>query len=170
MNDKNYKICFKCKTSKPIIGFFKNSQTLDGFHSWCKSCCTEGNIKSRAKANSQIGTRAKIFLRNAAKAAVKRNQEFSLTANDIVEMWDLQLAICPYSGREMTLEAGKLETVSIERIDSGIGYTRENTILVCNAVNRMKSDFSLQEFYDLCSDVARFIGDKDLQLAVEAKK
>ncbi len=70
----------------------------------------------------------------------------------------------------MTLEAGKLETVSIERIDSGIGYTRENTILVCNAVNRMKSDFSLQEFYDLCSDVARFIGDKDLQLAVEAKK
>jgi len=167
---KSHKICFRCKASKPLTLFFRHSQTPDGLHSWCKDCCTEGNIKSRIKANSQIGTRAKIFLRNAAKAAVKRNQEFSLTENDIVEMWDLQSSICPYSGREMTLEAGKLETVSIERIDSGIGYTRENTILVCNAVNRMKSDFSLQEFYDLCSDVARFIGDEDLQLGVEAKK
>lgn len=167
---KTHKTCFRCKTSKPLTGFFRHHLTADGLHSWCKECCNEGNVRSRTKANSQIGTRAKVFLRNAAKAAVKRNQEFSLTAMDIVEMWDLQSAICPYSGREMTLEAGKLETVSIERIDSQIGYTRENTILVCNAVNRMKSDFSMHEFYDLCSDVARFIGDENLQLAVEAKK
>ena len=70
----------------------------------------------------------------------------------------------------MTLEAGKLNTVSIERIDSKIGYTKDNTILVCQAINRMKSDFGFEDFYELCRDVADFMGDESLNLAVGAYK
>jgi hypothetical protein len=70
----------------------------------------------------------------------------------------------------MTLEAGHLNTVSIERIDSAVGYTPENTILVCQAINRMKSDFSLDDFHALCADVAQFLGDNELNLAVGAYK
>jgi hypothetical protein len=66
----------------------------------------------------------------------------------------------------MTLVAGKLNTVSIERINSFEGYTVENTILVCQAINRMKSDFDFEDFYDLCRDVANFLGDDQLKLAV----
>jgi hypothetical protein len=68
------------------------------------------------------------------------------------------------------LEAGKLNTVSIERIDSNVGYTPENTVLVCQAINRMKSDFEFDDFYDLCRDVAEFLGDDNLNLAVGAYK
>ncbi len=164
------KTCFKCKETKDISLFFKHRQTLDGFHSWCKSCCTEGNNKARAKQNSTIEGRAKIFLRNAKKSAVKRNQEFSISIEDIVECWNKQNKICPYTGREMSLEAGKLNTVSIERIDSKVGYTKDNTVLVCQAINRMKSDFTLQEFFDLCSDVTHFIGDDNFKLAVGGYK
>jgi hypothetical protein len=60
--------------------------------------------------------------------------------------------------------------VSIERIDSKIGYTCNNTILVCQAINRMKSDFEFDEFYDLCRDVAQFLGDDKLNLSVGAYK
>ena len=70
----------------------------------------------------------------------------------------------------MTLESGNLNTVSIERIDSSVGYTPENTILVCQAINRMKSDFPLNSFYELCADVARFLGDEEISLAVGAYK
>jgi len=70
----------------------------------------------------------------------------------------------------MTLEAGHLHTVSIERIDSSVGYTPENTILVCQAINRMKSDFAYEDFYALCRDVAQFLGDDRLELAVGAHK
>ena len=164
------KTCFRCKTTKPRDMFFRHNQTFDGLHSWCKECCKTGNNRSRAKINATIEGRAKIFLQNAKKAAVKRNQKFELVIDDVIEMWNQQERVCAYSGRWMTLEPSKLETVSIERIDSDQGYTKENTILVCQAINRMKSDFSLQEFYELCSDVAIFIGDEDLQLAVEAKK
>jgi len=164
------KTCFCCKTSKPYSLFFKHNQTLDGYHSWCKECCNKGNERSRAKQNSTIEGRAKIFLQNARKSAVKRNQEFDLTVADVIACWDTQWGVCAYSGRQMTLDAGHLNTVSIERIDSSVGYTPSNTILVCQAINRMKSDFSYENFYELCRDVAEFLGDESLNLAVGAYK
>ncbi len=164
------KTCFCCKTNKPHDLFFKHAQTADGYHSWCKECCTAGNKKSRAKKNSTIEGRAQIFLCNARKSAAKRKQDFLLTVEDIVECWNLQQKLCAYSGRQMTLEAGRLNTVSIERIDSAIGYTPQNTILVCQAINRMKSDFDLNDFYGLCRDVSVFLGDDNLKLAVGAYK
>ena len=160
------KTCFCCKTEKPYSLFFKHNQTSDGYHSWCKECCNVGNQKSRNKVNSTIEGRAKIFLQNAKKSAKKRGQEFSLGIIDVVDFWHNQKMICAYSGIEMTLEAGKLNTVSIERINSNIGYTKENTILVCQAINRMKSDFSYEDFYFLCSSVTQFLGNDKLELAV----
>lgn len=164
------KTCFRCKTSKPYSLFFKHNQTADGYHSWCKECCNEGNERSRVKLNSTIEGRARVFLQNARKSAAKRQQEFALTIADIVDCWNTQWGVCAYSGRNMTLEAGKLNTVSIERIDSTKGYTVDNTILVCQAINRMKSDFEFEDFYELCRDVADFMGDESLNLAVGAYK
>jgi hypothetical protein len=164
------KKCFSCKLEQPFTSFFKHNQTPDGFHSWCKSCCKVGCEKTRLKINSTIEGRAKVFLRNANNSAIKRQQIFDLTIQDIVDCWNKQDQICAYSGRLMTLEAGKLNTVSIERIDSKIGYTVENTILVCQAINRMKSNFEFDEFYELCKDVAMFLGDDSLNLNVGAYK
>jgi len=164
------KRCFRCKETKTYSLFFKHCLTADGYHSWCKACCTEGNKKSRAKQNSTIEGRAIVFLRNAKKSAAKRRQEFSLSVADIVDCWHDQDGICAYSGRKMTLVAGEIETVSIERIDSNKGYTPENTILVCQAINRMKSNFRFDDFYELCRDVAEFLGDENLNLEVGAYK
>jgi hypothetical protein len=164
------KTCFKCKQQKPLDLFFKHKQTSDGYHSWCKICCLEGNKRSRQKLNSTIEGRARVFLINAKKSASKRSQIFKLTVSDIVDFWNEQRGFCAYSGRQMTLEAGHLHTVSIERIDSSIGYTAANTILVCQAINRMKSDFSFEDFYALCSDVAEFLGDAHKKLSVGAFK
>ena len=164
------KRCFCCKETKSHSLFFKHNQTADGYHSWCKECCKKGNERSRVKVNSTIQGRARIFLQNARKSAVKRNQEFALTVADIVNCWNDQFGVCAYSGRNMTLEAGKLNTVSIERIDSAKGYTKDNTILVCQAINRMKSDFGFDDFYELCRDIADFMGDESLNLAVGAYK
>ena len=164
------KTCFRCKETKEPGLFFKHNQTADGLHSWCKSCCTAGNARSRAKRDSTIEGKAKIFWRNAQKSAEKRQQEFSITLHDIVVAWREQKEICAYSGRKMTLVAGQLDTVSIERIDSKIGYTPSNTILVCQAINRMKSDFEFEDFYALCADVTAFLGDNELRLTVGGYK
>jgi hypothetical protein len=161
-----HKTCFKCKENKEVSLFFKHRQTADGYHSWCKDCCKEGNRKSLKKTNSTIEGRARIFLRNAKKSAEKRKQEFCLEIEDIITFWKQQNGICAYTGRNMKLEAGHLDTVSIERINSNVGYTKDNTILVCQAINRMKSDFEFEDFYEMCADVAYFLGDKNLKLNI----
>lgn len=164
------KVCFKCKEKSSYEFFFKHKLTQDGYHSWCKKCCTEANIKSRNKQNATIEGRARVFLLNAKKASEKRKNEFALTIKDIVDFWNDQKQICAYTGRQMTLLPNQLNTVSIERIDSSIGYTKDNTILVCQAINRMKSDFGYDDFYELCRDVAEFLGDENLNLAVGGYK
>lgn len=101
---------------------------------------------------------------------MKRGHDFSLTAQDVVDCWEQQRGICAYSGREMSLEAGHLETVSIERIDSSVGYVQSNVVLVCQAINGMKSDRAFDDFFHLCRDVAVFLGDEYLNLAVAPRK
>lgn len=164
------KTCFKCKQEKSFDFFFKHKQTSDGYHSWCKGCCSEGNARSRNKVNTKIESRARVFLQNAKKSSIKRGQVFDLSVKDIVLCWEIQQGVCAYSGRQMTLQASQLNTVSIERIDSSTGYIPSNTVLVCQAINRMKSNFEYDDFYNLCRDVAVFLGDENLQLAVEPCK
>jgi hypothetical protein len=164
------KTCSSCKEIYETINFFKHSQTSDGYHSWCKECCKRGNTYSRLKINSTIEGRAKVFLQNAKKSSLKRQNEFELEIADIVEMWNLQLQICAYSGKIMSLEHGKENTVSIERIDSKIGYTKNNTILVCNSINRMKSNFNFEEFFEMCKSVTQHLSDDSLQLQVGGYK
>jgi len=166
----NVKTCFKCKETKSLALFFRHHQTSDGFHSWCKECCTDGNKRSRKKLNSTIEGRARVFLRNARKSAEKRQQVFALTIDNVVSCWKEQDGVCVYSGRKMTLDAGHLNTVSIERINSNEGYTPENTVLVCQAINRMKSNFEFDDFYNLCRDVAAFLGNDQFELSVGAYK
>ena len=45
-------------------------------------------------------------------------------------------------------------SVSVERIDSKIGYTIDNVVLVCNVINRMKSDLPLNLFIEMCHKVS----------------
>jgi len=164
------KTCFSCKDSFELSYFFKSKNTSDGLHSWCKQCCNKGNQKSRDKLYSTIEGRARVFLQNARKSAFARGNAFEIEVADIAEMWEIQKQICAYSGKEMTLKPAQSNSVSIERIDSNIGYTKENTVLVCWAINRMKSDFHFDEFFELCKSVTEHLSDSSLKLNVEPYK
>jgi hypothetical protein len=85
-------------------------------------------------------------------------------------MWKAQDGRCVYTGFEMELQPNTLLSVSVERIDSSIGYTSENTVLCCNAVNRMKSDLDPHTFFDMCRAVTMWLSDDKLDLSVEFVK
>jgi hypothetical protein len=164
------KVCFKCKEKKITDLFFKHRQTSDGFHSWCKDCCNEGNKKSRAKLYSTFEGRIPTFLRSCKNGAYKRNQEFSLVAQDFRDMWEEQAGLCAYTGLPMELKANSLYSVSVERIDSSIGYTKVNTILVLWCINKMKTDLNGELFFKMCKSVTLWLADDNLDLDVEFKK
>ena len=154
--DTDEKICAKCSEKKKTINFWKHNQTQDGFHSWCKDCCKLGQKRSTKKKYSSIEGRLATFLVSCKNSAKRRGQECTITRNDLIEIWKEQEGKCNYSGLEMTTEPSKMTTVSVERINSNIGYTRSNTVLVCNYVNRMKSDLTLDEFFKFCFKVHKY--------------
>jgi len=154
--DTNEKICAKCDKKFHISNFFRHSATQDGFHSWCKSCCKDGNQKSRQKKYATFEGRITTLLNTCKKSSISRgNQEMSLTRENLLDMWNNQNHKCYYSNVEMNTQPNLFNSVSIERINSSIGYTKDNCVLVCNVVNRMKSDIELNVFIKMCKEIAK---------------
>jgi hypothetical protein len=88
----------------------------------------------------------------------------------LLTAWETQMGICAYTGIKMTTLPNTPYSVSVERINSSIGYTENNTILVCNAINKMKTNLDPKLFFTLCSATTRFLGDNNGNLVVEFKK
>jgi hypothetical protein len=164
--------CAKCGSAYPPTHeyFFKHSQRSDGFHSWCKPCCKEGNKRSIEKKYATFDGRISTFLSSCRRAAEKRGNEFSLTRNDFERMWEMQQGVCAYSGWPLALEPNTPFSVSVERVDSRIGYTDENTVLVCRVINTMKSDIKPEMFYEACRAVTLWLSDATLERGTEFSK
>ena len=69
-------------------------------------------------------------------------------------LWKKQNKKCFYTDILMSTKPNHLFSVSIERKNSNLGYIAKNTVLVCNAVNRMKSDFTVKEFFYFCKIIS----------------
>ena len=82
--------------------------------------------------------------------------EWQITPSDIAGLWFSQGGLCAITGRNMTTERGEgtvYTNASIDRIDSSIGYRKDNIHLVCNIVNLMKNTLSVAQLHDWCEAV-----------------
>jgi len=104
------------------------------------------HIKRKAKEKYSTLEGRFVHWRAGAK---KRGLEFSITIDDL-KNYKLK---CYYTGRELTYEPHQLNTVSLDRIDSNKGYTKDNVVFCCDCVNVGKSDLALEEFVKMCCDV-----------------
>lgn len=94
-----------------------------------------------------------------AKSRAKRNGlKFELSADWFNRKIDEQNNKCLYSGVELSfdIELNKNKRYYLPSIDQkipGLGYTVENSVLVCTIVNIMKQDFPLELFREICGEV-----------------
>lgn len=130
-----------------------------------RSCGCLNNIQqremTRGKSSKWKGFEevSGLFFRRIVQGANARGLEVLINPKDV---WDLYLAQnkkCKLTGIEINfppagLAGRSLGTVSVDRIDSSIGYTKENIQLVHKDLNSMKLDFSQEEFILYCNYVA----------------
>lgn len=98
---------------------------------------------------------------NAAKGRAKeKGIEFDITKEFLMELYEKQKGKCFYSDIEMRLvveERNKNNndyySLSIDRINSELGYTKDNTIPCCSVVNIMKNGLLSKEFLNICSKI-----------------
>ena len=94
----------------------------------------------------------------------------------IYELYKKQNGKCAYTGKQLTAIRYAVRgnqhiinkwNVSIDRIDSNKGYTKDNIQLVCAIVNRMKTDLSDTEFLTLCNDIVSANSEKITKLTID---
>ena len=99
------------------------------------------------------------ILRVAKRRAKKKNLDFDLLVSDMQYLYEKQKGLCALTKMKMGytpgLERNNINyNISIDRIDSSKGYTKDNIQLVCASLNNMKMDLKNKHFIQLCKLVA----------------
>ena len=123
---------------------------------FCRTCSTkrhEYNYArsklSKIKCNSTIDGFLKNLLQHSKNRKKSRFNDRNIDFDYLLELYNNQNGLCKISGVPMTtiVGGGKIQTnISLDRIDSSIGYVKGNIQLVCAIVNIMKSTLSMSEF------------------------
>ena len=142
---------------------WKNSAHLkDGTSTRCKCCGNKNYISKDGSININALIASKY---NQIKMGLKTrkkmtNMEFSLLPEDINELYN-ENHYCALSGIDLSIDLSKTlqqQNLSVDRIDSNLGYTKDNIQLVDKRINMMKGTLSNTEFIELCCKVAEHYG------------
>jgi hypothetical protein len=156
---KEYCECLKC-----------GNETTDDFYpsnkSLCKICISSANKKGYKNLSENEKTvkinKQKNWINNniikvrvlAAKhRAIRKKITFDIDDEFINELFEKQNGLCKYSGVLLDItntgsneNQMNINSLSIDRIDSSKGYTKDNVVLVTAIVNNMKNDLTENEF------------------------
>jgi hypothetical protein len=92
--------------------------------------------------------------------ARKRNLEFDLTKDELIEISSKNCYYCaqpPSQFMNSDSDVGKYIYNGIDRLNSKLGYNKENCVPCCKNCNRAKSDMPLEDFYNWVKRLNKFI-------------
>lgn len=110
------------------------------------------------KQYERISGNWSLYLSRLIYAGGKKRKD--LSRQDLLEILELQDYKCALSGVELTcnLEVGKkfLTNASLDRIEAGGPYIKSNVQIVCQGLNKWRSDTPLEEFLWWCRKVTEY--------------
>ncbi len=86
---------------------------------------------------------------SAKHRAIRGKLPFEITDDIIREKIESQGGLCYISKQPFSYNENDWNSISLDRLDSGLGYTIENTIIVTKFVNNSKTNLSLDEYIKL---------------------
>jgi hypothetical protein len=157
-------ICSKCGKDKQLFSLLVNG--VERVRSRCMPCHAARSYASRLrKKDEHVGKarqrlvdslerRAYVIWKRAKDRAKKRSLVFELTKDFVAAQLSLGYCSATNLKFDLSFDETKLNprSPSLDRIDPTLGYTFQNTRMVCWIFNRAKGDGS----------------DKDVRMLVEA--
>ncbi len=130
------KLDIHCK----IHGYHKKWRLHSGSNVQCQLCGSDNQRKQRTL------NPLKFLLKHAQSHCRKNNREISITIEDLHELLKKQNNRCALTGIEFNNDI----LPSLDRIDSNLGYIKDNIQLLLIKINIMKQTYSQKEFIKLC--------------------
>lgn len=156
-------LCYSCKQYKPLDCFDKN---IDKWFraekdSRCKECKRNAYLRRKEKNRGSKDLNRLLYERfhGLKDRARKKDIQCNIDLQYLHELWNTQKGLCALSGIPMTyyFDSGRVPTnVSVDRINSNLGYIKGNLQLVCMAVNQMKSDLTIEQLKYFCKSILEY--------------
>jgi hypothetical protein len=151
-NTKHRKVLFRCDCGK--------EKSIDLYHVTkgnIKSCgcyCSEAVSKRRWTGHGEISG---SYLNAIKKGAEKRGIPFTADNETLWKLFQSQEYKCKLSGLPIALGRGTrtVQTASLDRIDSKLGYVEGNLQWLHEDVNMMKNALDQNRFLELCQAISR---------------
>ncbi len=156
------KKCCICHIKKTADEFPKNRSSFDGYGKICKDCFSNmPSVKKHYKNKSEKNkSDLEFYLKNKAShiksrlKMKKRNLDNNVTGELLIELYKKQNGRCYYSGIEINHNQDcSFDSISVDRLDSNIGYIEGNVVLCANGINAMKGILSELEFKEVLHKV-----------------
>lgn len=103
------------------------------------------NAKINVKINS-LDERIKHIIRNARSRSNIKGKDFNLTLEGVKQIYSDQNGQCFYSGLPLSFKTNDPSLLSIDRVNSDLGYVFGNVVLTTWACNAMKQDLDMETF------------------------
>lgn len=181
LEDPNFtKTCTICKVEykNPREHFLKQKTGRNGLISHCKYCKRKLDFDY---ANTEIGYLSNAYnnmckrinskrAKRLPKEERERYYKCSITREEFFELWEEHKRKrgyrCHITGVEMICKRaiktkgfnGYLNGMSVDRLDSRVGYTKENIIFVTNEINKQKGSITKQ----VCESILKIFKEKNL--------
>jgi hypothetical protein len=156
----------ECKCDFCGITFFKAESELKrnfklGRKNFCTRVCSAKGLQNWGdKRNTKPPPHGRLKdeyskFREHMRRIRNRNKEYDIDVEYLKKVWENQNGICPYTGVQMILKgwsksANPMFIASIDRIDSNLGYVKENIQWVCAPINYLKSNLTHKEVIEMC--------------------
>jgi len=159
-------LCTICGSYKEFSEFHKNKKCVhrNGYSYCCKECDLKRAIYNPVKSKASV-VKSMSNPRNFINALIgkSKKRKTSELGNNInidycMMLYEKQNGKCAISNQEMTFcrGVGSVDTnLSIDRIDSSIGYVEGNIQFVCNIINTMKTNLSMNDFVKWCNLIVK---------------
>ena len=119
--------------------------------------CSACHRKSLQKSNIEYASYENRYFQKVSSRAKKKRIEFSITIEYMFAKLEEQDFKCALSGLDIIIEKSINRkkgcsniTASLDRINSSIGYEKENVQWVHKDINYMKQDLNEDYFKNLC--------------------
>lgn len=134
-------LCSCGRSTDVFVGLFKRNKT---FNCGCKPL----------SHYTGVGDLSGAFFYRLCRNATARGLTVDVTKEDLWALFQAQNCRCALTGLPIILTTRGLGTASVDRKDSNLGYTLENSQWVHKDINLMKMDLPQNHFVWLCQMVA----------------